>query len=38
MTISDQIDRDQFERDGYFTVEDVLSNDELSEGGGLFEE
>ena len=38
MTISDQIDRDQFERDGYFTVEDVLSNDELSEGGALFDE
>ena len=38
MTTADQIDRDQFERDGYFTVEDILSNDELVDAGALFDE
>ena len=38
MTITDQIDRNQFEHDGYFTVEDVLSNDGLADAGALFDE
>jgi len=38
MTISDQIDRDRFERDGYWTVENILSNDEVADAGALFDE
>ncbi len=38
MTIADQIDRAPFERDGYFIVDDILSNDELSGTGALFDE
>jgi ectoine hydroxylase-related dioxygenase (phytanoyl-CoA dioxygenase family) len=37
MTIADQIDRNQFERDGYFIVNDILSNHELSCAGALFD-
>ncbi len=37
-SIADQIDRDQFERDGYFIVKDVLSQEEISESVAVIDQ
>ena len=37
-TIADQIDRDQFEREGYFIVNEILSEDEINEAVALIDQ
>lgn len=36
--ITDQIDRDQFEREGYFVVNDILSEDEINDAVAVIDE
>ena len=36
--IADQIDRDQFEREGYFVVNDILSEDEINDAVAVIDE
>ena len=37
-SIADQIDRDQFERDGYFIVNGILSKEEINEAVAVIDQ